>query len=355
MASKKATGIKIWIRAFLISLSIFLFMRLLLFQTYMVRNTKMSASLLPGDYLYINKLSTGPRLPITPLSIPIYSDREPGEKAKGYISWPSMPYIRLNAPEKLQRNILVLFNYPLDTVSPTDKKPLMVKRLVGMPGDSIQIKNRILYINKRVISFDNAQHSYKVYFHQGKQAGKVMREYKIQEGSKLKDQEAYILFLTDKQVKALRNDERIYKIMLEHNESIETEDETYFFPFLPEIEWNHIHYGPLYIPKKNDVIKFNKRNCKLYYSIMTRFEGNNIDTLSEPILLNGEASKNYTFKQDYYFVLDDNRENAKDSRHWGFLPEDHIIGKASRLIISFDRSGNLFKRIRYSRILKKIE
>jgi signal peptidase I len=222
-----------------------------------------------GDYVFVNKLALGTRLPFTPLSLPIngfYSD---------IIQW---PYHRLPGYTRVFPNDILVFNLPNEDGSPIDQKKEYVKRCVGLAGDSIQIKDAIVFINQSV----------------------------------LKESEN-ILFSKDQAGKKLISDSNYYHPS--------------FYPNNSAIRWNLDYFGPFYIPKKNDSILLNRQQLILYKRLIEKYEQNTVQIKSDSVFINGHYQNHYQFKMNYYFVLGDNRNDSKDSRFWGLVPEDHIIGK----------------------------
>jgi signal peptidase I len=291
----------------------------------------MKGTLLPGDFICINKLLFGARLPITALSVPILSERNTSKTNKYFLSWLQIPYCRMPGFDHLKRCDILLFNYPMDTVFPVDKRQLYIKRCIGLPGDTILISKSKVTVNQQEITIKNAKFPYKI----------ISR-------SKHDDRD-HLIFLSSEQVQLMRKGKKGIKIV---QVSMKTEAE--LFPENPQIKWDLSDFGPLVIPFKGLTIKLTEQNFILYRSVISLHEKGNFIVSDSGIYKNGSILKEYTFRQNYYFVLDDNRANSKDSRYWGFLPEDHIIGKVSVCLFSYDSEASGFMKIRWDRFFKSV-
>jgi len=303
----------------------------------------MEGSLKQGDCIFINKLGFGARMPITLLSSP-FSDN--------YVEWLQLPYIRIPGFSGIKHNDVLLFNYPSENDCPIDKKTKYIKRCVGLPGETIEIENNIIIINSKEINNPKElQFTYRVIPNDEKLSSDFVVKYDISEGRIITDG-IYDFELTTKTAEEIANDSKIKSVKILRKLTVE--NKYLIFPQNRKFRWNIYNIGPIKIPKKGMSIQLDSENIYLYQRIIEKYEGNTLQILDDnSILINGQKATQYNFKQNYYFVLDDNRDTGKDSRYWGFLPEDHIIGKASFIWFSINKnkSGNT----RWNRILKSIE
>lgn len=336
--------LKEWGKAISISFLCVLFLRTFLFEISPVSSPSMEKSLLTGDFMLINKLSYGPRIPKTILSFPFVNQ-------KWYSPLISLPYIRLFGTPDVERNDVLVFNYPIDDEHPVDHRTYFVKRCVALPGDSFKIVDGDIYINnKRMDLPSGIQFNYHI------KSDSVLdslfiAKYKLTEGGKISDNNDYSFTLTQELADTLKS--KIFISVIEkNNEKKEMWDE-FVFPFNDHYKWNVDNYGPLKIPAEGDTIHLDSINLCLYKRIISNYEENTLEIKGDSILINGNPTNIYVVKQNYYFMMGDNRHNSQDSRHWGFVPEDHIIGKASRIIYSSDKLNGT--GIRWSRFFQAIK
>jgi signal peptidase I len=304
----------------------------------------MEKGLLTGDFMLINKLSYGPRLPKTLLSLPFVNQ-------KFYSTLIELPYMRLFGSPGVERNDVVVFNYPQESEYPVDHRSYFVKRCVALPGDSLSIEKGAVYVNG-LATDDEAllQHNYHV-----KSAilldSAFIENYRLHEGGKISDNNDYSFTLTNALADTLRSKTFITGIE-KNTEKTEMWDE-FVFPFNNHYKWNVDHYGPVKIPAKGDTVRLDSMSLCFFERIITVYEGNTLELRHDSVFINAKFSPTYVIQQNYYFMMGDNRHNSQDSRHWGFVPEDHIIGKATRIIYSSDKLYHT--GIRWNRIFKGID
>jgi len=395
-----------WVDAILFALVAVYFINLFIFQMYKIPSASLEKSLLVGDYLMVNKLSYGPRVPNTPLSFPLVQNTFPIINTKSYIEWPRWGYKRLKGLGQVKRNDIVVFNYPAgDTVAlkspsnvdyynsvrhstrdevwadknkygdivyrPVDRRENYVKRCIGMPGDSLQIINNDVYINGTLLPLPkNAQFNYIVetqgnlltdrqfralnvsaddryWANREPNANDFFEEIGIEKNADSTYNPVCIIPLTKDALQKLEKNGWARSIHIDPDRGGD------IYPFDESLGWSRDNYGPIWIPKKGATIELNEKNLTLYSRCIVAYEGNTLEKKGGQIFINGNPATTFTFKYDYYFMMGDNRHNSQDSRSWGFVPEDHIVGKPILIWLSTDKDRGLFNGgIRWNRIFK---
>lgn len=359
-------------------------------QPYIIPTGSLEKSLLIGDFLFVSKFHYGARAPMTAVSVPMVHDTVPGLKIRSYLKKPQFPYLRLPGLQKINRNEIVVFSWPADTVrqffvrekrvdKPIDKKSNYVKRCVGIPGDTLEIIDGFVHTNgskNQLPDRARVQYTHFAYAQKGVSSRKLLAEgfsdfnrtYKIDNISESSYQQLipYIIgrmgntiedFRVITTAKGLPTDVirktglRVSEILELKKEMTLTLDEATAMRKVPEIDsvvrrfskknvpneaffpnkipfdWNEDNFGPLVIPKKGMTVNLNKENLTLYKKIIAEYEANDLETSPSEIRINGNPTDQYTFKKDYYWMMGDNRHKSEDSRFWGFVPDDHIVGK----------------------------
>jgi signal peptidase I len=362
------------------------FLRIFFFEVYSIPTSSMERTLLTGDYILVNKLWYGPRMPMTPLTLPFTHSTLPFTKGrKSYNTMVQWPYKRLKGVSKIKHFDVVVFNYPEgDTVirqkpeqsyysiirqygrnsivdkqklasRPIDKCDNYVKRVIGLPGDTIKIQHGYAYINNKVeVQPEGLQLNYSVkilnasdtlYFNQLN-----ISEYDIQTNEY---NSIYTVPLTSKAYHYLI-DSGNFKALTKYENIDPTETNRQIFPFDKQFSWTEDNYGSVVVPKSGTRIEINLRNLPLYKRIIAVYEGNKLEVKDDKICINDTLRNSYTFKMNYYFMMGDNRHNSNDSRFWGFVPEDHIIGKARLVWLSIDKNKKFPNNIRWNKMFKFI-
>ena len=420
-----------WVDAIVFALIGVYFLTQFFFQNFVIPSSSLEKTLLTGDYLLVSKLAYGPRIPQTPLTMPMTQHTLPIINCKSYLEYPHWDYRRVKGLGNVEVNDIVVFNYPAgDTVAlaqqnqdyyrlayqigdqllgtqtadttslfpqtivipatasllpetsyeeqqriynnvyaagaaymrqhpeefgeitsrPTDRRENYVKRCVGLPGQTLQIKNDTVYLDgKPNPEPENVQYAYEVTFKQD-----------------LPDELKRELGITEEDLYAQRNGNTVWmplthkvRKQLEARKDIVASiaravpDAGWLYPQNMAKNWTTANYGPLWIPKKGKTLRLTLANLPIYERPIRVYEGNNLEVRGGKIYINGKAADSYTFKMDYYWMQGDNRDNSADSRFWGFVPEDHIVGKPLFIWISLDPDYGLFDgKMRWSRFFK---
>ena len=409
-----------WVDALVFALVAVYFINLFFFQNFVIPSSSLEKSLLTGDYLFVSKVSYGPRIPETPLSMPLTQHTLPIINTKSYIEWPHWDYRRVKGLGHVKLNDIVVFNYPagdtlcsadtykdqdyyalcsyigksllasqgmeqpdlkamnpvaqrdyLESVMamgrkymkdnpveygeiitrPTDRRENYVKRCVGLPGQTLQIKNRIVYLNGKANKEpDNVQYSYYVKL-KGQMPTELMDELGISNEDMASLNQYGYLPLTQKAAKKLAaRKDIVADIRL--NTDAQTGD---LYPLNAYTGWTRDNYGPVWIPKKGGTVKLNMKNIAVYERPIRAYEHNDLKVKDGQIYINGRLAHSYTFKMDYYWMMGDNRHNSADSRYWGFVPEDHIVGKPIFIWWSHNPDHPGFSGIRWSRLFNFVD
>ena len=338
-------------------------------QPFTIPTSSLEKTLLVGDFLFVSKVNYGARTPMTTVALPMVHDTIPLTKKKSYLTWPELPYFRLPGFQTIERNDIVVFNWPIDTVykfrdqsglrvdKPIDKKSNYVKRCVGVPGDQFEIKDGIVFVNgKELILPERArpQFSYKVAL-DGKTPidfEYLLQDMDITDGAGFMDAEKrdtlFIAALT------AANAERLQQIpgITGVQKIISKEVEPGIFPHINK--WNRDNFGPIYIPQQGKTVALNLETLPFYKAIITDYEKNDLKVTGSEIRINGKIATSYTFQQNYYWMMGDNRHNSEDSRYWGYVPENHIVGKPTFIWMSYDSNAKGLKKIRWERLFTTV-
>lgn len=356
-------------------------------QPFTIPSSSLEKSLLVGDFLFVSKINYGARVPMTTVALPMVHDTIPFFKKKSYLFSDDitkketsllnkfqLPYLRLPGFQEIKRNDIVVFNQPADTLldmnnfspdrnyyKPIDKKTNLVKRCVGVPGDTLEIRNGLVFINgKEMKSTERVklQFSYnvkfKVKFSSYEEVANLLRQYDITDDlgydSKM---DTYYVQATPEAVAIAKNNPYIESLELRKENKGERDSK--IFPHNKNYNWNNDFFGPIYIPQKGKTIEINLNILPLYKRLITEYEGNNLVVKGNQILINGKPTTTYTFKQNYYWMMGDNRDNSIDARYWGFVPFDHVIGKPVFIWMSWDTHGKGLNKVRWDRVFTTVD
>ncbi|WDF57035.1 signal peptidase I [Mucilaginibacter sp. KACC 22063] len=342
-----------WLDAILFAVVASTIIRGLLFSAYAIPSASMEGSLLTGDYLFVSKFHYGARMPITPIAIPFLESTVTGAKIKTYWDGIQLPYYRLPGISELKKNDVVVFNLPSDSLIPVDMRSNYIKRCQATPGDVISIVNSQLYVNgKANPNPPKGQTSYEVITDGSSINPQVIKDLKIEIYAQLTDK-SYIMIMPKESVAEMKSYSNITSI----KPFVEPKGEfdPSIFPHNAMFKWNNDNFGPMLVPKKGATIRLTDSTVALYAHTVQSYEHNKITKANGVFYVNGKQANTYTFTQNYYWMMGDNRHNSEDSRFWGFVPEDHIVGKAIITWMSIDSTGTFFDKIRWNRILRPIK
>ena len=323
------------------------------FEAFTIPTPSMEKTLLVGDFLFVNKLNYGPRSPMTPLQIPLTHQKIWGTNIPSYLEWIKLPQLRLPGFSNIERDDVVVFNYPSELDKPIDLKTYYVKRCVGLPGDTISIDNGIIYINNvEAVSPEDLQSRYFLKTNTTIN-DRVFKKYNIWEYNKVSS--GYFINTKQENADAIGKESFVDEVKIYRMDK--SVSSTRIFPNRDKFPWNTDYFGPLLIPYKNLEIEINDENLSKYGTVIKNFEKNkDVKIQDGKLLIDNETISKYTFNQDYFFMMGDNRHNSEDSRFWGFVPYDHVLGEASFIWFSYDyKEGNPFKAIRWNRFFKVID
>jgi signal peptidase I len=400
----KKSPVREWVDAIVFAVVAATIIRTFLLEAYTIPTSSMEKSLLVGDFLFVSKMAYGPKVPNTPIAFPFVHHSMPVTGGKSYVEWMKLPYYRFPGFGQVKLYDAVVFNYPSgDTVvlerqnedyyqivrdaesnfkqqygdrykpgmgrswvwskynvtaRPPDKRENYIKRCMAMPGDTLQIVDKVVFINgEKAFLPDKMQHNYMVTatgqgFNQH-ELNKIMDDLGINEGRAITPNRI-LLPLTNDMVERLRKNPRIQSVEME----VRQKGFAYspIFPHDPDnFQWNEDNFGPLVIPKAGVTVDISPKNIALYRKLIDVYDNNKLEERDGIIYINGEAATTYTFRQDYYWLMGDNRDNSADSRFWGFVPHDHVVGKAVFVWLSLEKSkGWLSGKIRWNKCMRVI-
>ena len=406
-----------WVDALVFALVAVYFINLFFFQNYVIPSSSLEKSLLTGDYLCVSKVSYGPRVPQTPLTMPLTQHTMPLLGCKSYIEWPQWDYKRVKGLGKIELNDIVVFNYPagdtlvsepqwqsadfyqmaysfgqqlvesdvyIDSLNPmqqrrlfeayynagkryisqnpneygdiitrpVDRRENYVKRCVGLPGQTLQIIDRTIYLDgKPNKDAQEVQYTYAIKL-QAQMPVELMDELNISMEDITQLNQSGVMPLTKRAAAVLKARKDIVK-EIKINTDAPTGD---VYPLNARTKWTRDNYGPIWIPAKGKSVKLDMSNIAVYERPIRTYEGNDLEITEDgKIIINGKEATSYTFKMDYYWMMGDNRHNSADSRYWGFVPEDHIVGKPLFIWWSSDPDRGGINGIRWHRLFTWVD
>lgn len=420
--NKTVRAVMSWVDAILYALVLVYFVFAFIGQNYQIPSSSLEKSLLVGDYLWVNKMAYGPRVPQTPIHFPLVQHTLPIVNTKSYIESPQLKYHRLAGLGNVERGDIVVFNFPAgDTVAtnmqamadyytlvniyghnvvnnntqhfgeiiyrPVDRRENYVKRALGLPGETFKIVNGVVYINDKPIKQPvNQQFDYWVQLPAGsfltendfERLGISVDDRRFidttqndfsgleQMGFNITDKSRpiYLMPLTAAMVNELETTFKAHLLRLEPAPEMGST----LYPAALSTSWTRANYATrlktdvngsthtgIWIPRKGGTVKLDSVTWEIYKRCIRNYEGHTDAYIKDnTVYIDGKSAPFYTFGMDYYYMLGDNRDNSLDSRYWGFVPEDHIVGKPMLILTSFDKDKSLFNgKIRFDRVFKK--
>jgi len=352
----KKSATREWTEAIIFAVVAATLIRTLFIEAYTIPTGSMESSLLIGDFLFVSKVNYGPRIPITPFAFPFAHHTMPLIGTKAYWDGIKLPYYRLPGLSDIKKGDVVVFNFPMEADSPffrpVDKRENFIKRCQGTPGDTLTLVDAQVYINgKPAITPSNGEAGYIVITDGNPINPELITDLHLSDIDARSNTE-FKMNMTAQSAAILKGYSNIKSVRLDINERGAFDSQ--IFPHDPRYKWNEDNYGPIIIPKKGLTIKLDSLNFPFYRRAIGIYENNKLELSGNDILINGKKATSYTFKMNYYWMMGDNRHNSEDSRYWGFVPEDHIVGKALFVWMSWDENGSAFGKIRWNRLFRGI-
>ena len=363
-AEKPKSKIREWRESIIFAVIVATLIRWSAVEAFVVPTPSMENTIQVNEYLFVSKLHYGARTPRTPLQVPLTHQKIWGTEIPSYLPWIELPSWRLPGFSELKREDVVVFNVPAVSMNdgverPVDLKTYYVKRCVGIPGDRIVIKDRQLLVSdKQLHHYPEMKYSHLVMTTEMISSSNFSKlgldsdDFYLM-GRTQDNKIIYRMFLTTKQLDALEAAPYVNAV-LEDFTTHDGPDED-IFPRTMNDSWNGDNYGPITVPKQGMTVAINDSTLGLYGETILQYEHlENVSITAGKLVIDGRRVDTYTFRQDYYFMMGDNRNNSLDSRYWGFVPYDHIVGKPLFIWLSLDQEAGLFNKIRWHRMFRKI-
>ena len=353
---KRKSTAREWTDAIIFAVIAATLIRTLFIEAYTIPTPSMESSLLVGDFLFVSKVNYGARTPMTPVAFPFAHHTMPIIGTKAYWDGIKLPYYRLPGLSEVKKGDVVVFNYPMEADSPfnrpVDKRENYIKRCQGTPGDTLSVVNAQVYVNgKAAITPVNGEFSYIVHTDGTALNPQVIEDLHLSDLQQMTNTD-YFMNMTAQSAATMRTYSNIKSVTPQISAKGVYDPETY--PKDPHFKYNVDNYGPIIIPKKGWTVKLDSLNYLTYKRDIEVYERNKLEKRGNDIFINGVKADSYTFKLNYYWMMGDNRHNSLDSRFWGFVPEDHIVGKALFIWMSWDDNGSFLNHIRWSRLFRGI-
>ena len=385
----KQTKVVEWIDAIIFAVIAATFIRLFFIEAYTIPTSSMEKSMMVGDYLFVSKTAYGPKMPNTPISFPFVHHTMPlSSTMPSFSTLIHNPYRRIAGTGKVKNDDVVVFNFPEgDTVAvsmqersyyelvrsygrdrvfgdkrtfgdiiyrPVDKRENYIKRCIAIAGDSLKIVKGQVYVNgKPQKEIPGIQYKYLITITGTAINDNTLEKLDITRSEIEGSDSRYILSLTTAQAKKM-DDMKFITSKERVTWPVDNSDPA-IFPSDPKFTWNLDNFGPIWVPKKGVTINLTTSNLPIYKRIIDVYEENDLKVKGDVIYINGSPATSYTFKMDYYWMMGDNRYNSADSRYWGFVPEDHVVGKASFVWLSLDKNKSFLSKIRFDRFFMSVK
>jgi signal peptidase I len=369
---KKKSAVREWTDAIVFAVIAATLIRTFFIEAYVIPTPSMERSLLVGDFLFVSKVNYGARIPITPIAFPFAHHNMPLINTKAYWDGIQLPYYRLPGLSDVKKGDVVVFNYPMDADSPlyrpVDKRENFIKRCQGAPGDTLSVVDGQVYVNRKAAPIpagEQMEYSYAtngvdlnpqiiddlhITLYEGHTYQAMTKESadKLRGFSNIK---SLTTILSEKGKTDLNPNGAVYPTNPTHpvgpaNLMLNGRH--------PNYKWSIDNYGPIIIPKKGWTVKLDSMTYPQYERCIRTYENNKLEVKGNDIIINGKKADSYTFKMNYFWMMGDNRHDSDDSRFWGFVPEDHIVGKALFIWMSWDDNASFFGKIRWSRLFNGI-
>ena len=374
------TAVGEWVSSIVFAIIAATLVHTYIMQPYTIPTSSLEKSLLVGDFLFVSKFHYGAKVPSTVVAAPMVHDTLPFLKTKSYLfnddpakqhtsllNKLQLPYLRLPGLQKIKRNDIVVFNWPADTVQqffqkskrpykkPIDKKSNYVKRCVAIAGDSLEIRDGFVFINGE--RSDMPERAKPQFFYtvdtdgQNFSENTIYNKYQVRRGEALVSNGKYVLNLDEENAALLKKNPLVKSIVRNIRQKGKSEN---VYPS-KSFGWNRDNFGPIYLPKAGETTILNSENLSLYKKIITEYEHNTLEVKGNLIYINKQLTQEYTFQQDYYWMMGDNRQNSEDSRFWGYVPFDHVVGKPVFVWFSIDTHAEGFlNKIRWERLFTTV-
>ena len=341
-----------WADAIIFAVIAATIIRWLFLEAFTIPTPSMEKSLLVGDFLFVSKIHYGPRTPKTPLQVPLTHQKIWWTNIPSYVDWIQLPQYRLPGFTSIKQNDVVVFNYPPELEYPVDLKTNYIKRCVGLPGDSLKVVDTQVYINGNALENpEKMEFRHNIITNQ-EIKDRVFKNYDITDYERTNY--GYIVQTTPTTAKEFAKLPFVESVEILKMSPDQINPRVY--PKNTQLfDWNEDYFGPIWIPTEGTTIELNEMNLALYRDVIQNYEHNDEVRIENGLVyIDGEEVTSYTFKQDYYFMMGDNRHNSEDSRFWGFVPKDHVVGKAFFIWLSLDKYESFLHKIRWKRIFNLI-
>jgi len=375
-----------WLSIILLAVACSFTIKVLFVETYKIPTPSMEETLLAGDFIFVSKLAYGPRLPETPMAIPFYHNKLPSGK-KSYSEKLKMPHKRLKGFSRVERDDIIVFNFPegdtmvvqypgqnyyslvrqygreyirseFDIIThPVDKRENYIKRCVALPGDTLQVRGGQILVNglTRPV-LPHQKFKYYVTTNGDPLPDRLLDSLKILKTAVTYNpvNSLHVLYLAEENVETLKSFPQVRSIKQYSEPTLSFQNQE-IFPHSPHYRWTGDNFGPIKVPAKGDTLQLDMLNLPLYQRLISTHEHSDLQIVDGEIHINGKAAKSYVVQMNYFFVMGDNRHNSADSRYWGFVPEDHLLGKAVGVWFSIEPEKRIIGGLRKERIFSSIK